>query len=194
MPIVALVVAGLVAGAAWLWPDQEHNGGRTDASSAPTAPAAPTLSSTAEPTPEASATVAVPATPDEIAHAFITAYTTRKPAQDGTHAASVQRASPFASTALVDNLRRHDDLDFNQLVAAQATSATPSQVTIGRPPAADRPAPDTSIRIYRQATVRIDVEGTDDYSYTRHLTLEVSRADVGQPWMVTRVLGVQETP
>jgi hypothetical protein len=152
---------------------------------------APQDPSSAAPTPSASAP-AVADNPQAVAKAFVTAYTTRRPLQDGSHTASVERAAPYASTPLVENLNKHDDRDFNQLVAAQATSATPTQVDIGQPSQKQRPAPDTSVRVYLQADVTLDVKGTDPYTYTRHLTLEVARADSASAWMVTRVLGLQE--
>ncbi|MFK0296336.1 hypothetical protein ACIQU6_38495 [Streptomyces sp. NPDC090442] len=194
VPIVALTVAGLIAGAAWLWP---HNNDQPPLKAAPTPSAHPTTpdnepTHAPTPTPTPTPTSAHPTTPDAVAQAFTTAYTTRIPLQDGTHTAAVQRAAPYASTALVDNLKHHDDADFNKLIAAQATQAKPSKVEIAQPTEKQRPAPDTSIRLWRQATVTIDVKGTDAYRYTRHLTLEVSRADVGRPWAVTRVLGVEE--
>ncbi|MFI8932438.1 hypothetical protein ACIG3E_32840 [Streptomyces sp. NPDC053474] len=193
VPVIALLLAGAVAAASWLWPqsDSDHHTQRAKTPARPTT--APSTQDSA-PTPAPAKTPARPrpTTPDGVAKAFVTAYTTRKPLQDGTHNAAVQRAAPFASTALVDNLKTHDDLDFNQLVAAQALTATPVKVTIKEPTAKDKLAPDTSVRVYRPATARIQVKGTDNYHYTRHLTIEVSRADAGQPWMVTRVLGVQE--
>ncbi|MFF4205583.1 hypothetical protein ACFYZ8_33600 [Streptomyces sp. NPDC001668] len=195
IPIIALVLAGAVGLASWLQSGHDHQAGAHPAPSAtPTAaaaqsadPATPTPATTASPT-----TTTRPTTPDGIAKAFVTAYCTRKPLQDGSHKAAVERAAPYASAPLVTNLAKHDDKDFNQLVAAQAVKAAPTTVTISQPAASQRPAPDTAVRVYRQATAVIAVEGTDDYRYTRHLTLEIARADVGQPWMVTRVLGLKE--
>ncbi|WP_019061430.1 hypothetical protein [Streptomyces prunicolor] len=191
VPIILLVVAGLVAGASWLTSHRDRD--TVQAKPPATRSAAPSPHDDS-PSPAASASSAArrPATPDGIAKAFVLAYTTRILLQDGTHSAAVERAAPYASTALVDNLNRHDDFDWNKLVAAQATSATPTQVSINAPAAKEEFAPDTPVRVYRDATARIEVKGTDDYTYSRRLTLEVSRADVGQPWMVTRVLGLEK--
>ncbi|MFG2210570.1 hypothetical protein [Streptomyces sp. NPDC048638] len=188
VPVIALVVAAAVAGAAWLWPD--HDGDNSKAKATPTvqAPAAP---ETSTPTPTASA-AAVADNPQAVAKAFVTAYATRHPLKDGSHKAAVERAAPYASAPLVQNLKKHDDRDFNQLVAAQATDATPSKIAIGQPSTKDRPAPDTSVRVYLQADVDLTVKATDPYDYTRHLTIEVARADAASHWMVTRVLGLEE--
>ncbi|GGX46171.1 hypothetical protein [Streptomyces noursei] len=192
VPIIALVLAGLVGAASWLWPDQDSTPARTTPHHTPTAQHPPAPDATVPPAPTPSHTPQRPQSPDDIAKAFVTAYCTRNPARDASHVAAVNRAAQYASTALVDNLTRHNDLDWNQLIAAQASTATPSSVTLTTPADTQQLPPDTSIRVYRQATARIDVKGTDNYSYIRHLTIEVSRGDVGQPWQVTRVLGVQE--
>ncbi|MCX4826568.1 hypothetical protein OG883_43810 [Streptomyces sp. NBC_01142] len=189
IPVIALIVAAAVAGAAWLWPD--HHGADTAKPKATPTVVAPEAPSSASPTPTASAPT-VADNPEAVARAFVTAYTERRPVQDGSHKAAVQRAAPYASTPLVENLTKHDDRDFNQLVAAQATEAKPTKVDVGRPSAKDRPAPDTSVRVYLQADVTLDVKATDPYSYTRHLTIEVARADAASRWMVTRVLGLEE--
>ncbi|WP_107064015.1 hypothetical protein [Streptomyces mutabilis] len=189
IPVIALLVAAAVAAAAWLWPD--HNGaGTTKPTTTPTVEA-PEAAPSTSPTPTESAPAATN-NPTAVAKAFVTAYTTRRPLQDGSHKAAVQRAAPYASTPLVENLERHDDRDFNELVAAQATEAMPTKVDIGQPSVKDRPAPDTSVRVYLQADVTLDVKATDPYSYTRHLTIEVARADAASRWMVTRVLGLEE--
>ncbi|MGW1002242.1 hypothetical protein [Streptomyces sp. NPDC002520] len=189
IPIVALVVSAVVAAAAWLWPDRgDSHQAAPKATPTVEAPQAPDPTT---PAPTASAPT-VADSPTAVARAFITAYTERRPVEDGSHKASVERAAPYASTPLVENLEKHDDADFNQLVAAQATEAKPTHVAIGQPSAKQRPAPDTSIRVYLQADVTLAVKGTDSYTYTRHLTLEVARADLASPWMVTRVLGLKE--
>lgn len=192
VPIVALLVAVLIGTVSWLSRDENHDTARPQPTAPPTAAPAPPPSEPPEPAATPSSTAPRPETPDDVAKAFMTGYSTRIPLQDGTHKAAVQRAAPYASAALVANLRNHDDLDWNLLIASQATSAAPKNVTVAAPQAKDRPAPDTTLRLYRQATARIEVQATEDYAYTRRLTLEIARADVGQPWMVTRVLGVEE--
>ncbi|MFJ8676786.1 hypothetical protein [Streptomyces sp. NPDC093589] len=193
VPIIALLLAGLVAAGSWLSPDEDHNPAPAKPHRTPTAaPAPPAEDTVPAPTPTPSATSKPPVSPDAVAKAFLTAYSTRSPEKEDNHVAAVDRAAPYASRALVSNLRRHEDRDWNKLVATQALTATPSKVTVSVPSASQQLPPDTSVRTYRQASVRIDVKGTDDYSYTRHLTVEVSRADVGQRWQVTRVLGIQE--
>lgn len=189
VPIVALIVAGAVAGTAWLTPDRHSAKAQATNTATPAVRASAPTDATTTVSPSPSPT---PTTPDAVAKAFLTAYTTRWPFKDQSHDMAVDRAAPYASTPLVENLKRHDDRDFNQLVAAQATQAKPVTVTIGRPTDMQRPAVDTSIRVYRQADVTIAVTGTDDYTYTRHLTVEVARADGASPWMVTRLLGIQE--
>ncbi|MFH0246364.1 hypothetical protein ACGRHY_28985 [Streptomyces sp. HK10] len=192
VPIIALLLAGLVAAASWLWPGKDSDTVRTKPhSTLTTAPASP-ATTVPEQAPTPSATVELPDTPDGVAQAFVTAYCTRNPMQDTSHVDAVTRAAPYASDALIRNLKKHGDLDWNKLIAAQALTATPAKVTITTPAAKQKLPPDTSVRVYRQATTRIDVTGTEDYSYTRRLTVEVSRADIGQPWQVTRVLGIQE--
>ncbi|MFD7620059.1 hypothetical protein [Streptomyces sp. NPDC059802] len=188
VPVIALVVAAAVAGAAWLWPHEGGDGAKPKASPTVVAPEEPASTS---PTPAASAP-AVADKPEAVAKAFATAYTARRPVQDGSHKAAVERAAPYASAPLVQNLKAHDDRDFNELVAAQATEAKPTKVDIGQPSAKDRPAPDTSVRVYLQADVELTVTATEPYSYTRHLTIEVARADAASHWMVTRVLGLKE--
>ncbi|MGW1976652.1 hypothetical protein [Streptomyces sp. NPDC001889] len=196
IPLVALLLAALVAGFAWLRPGGD-TAVRTETAPTPTptstspAPQPSRTSTPAAPTPALSTPAA---RPDDVARAFVTGYTTRLPLQDGAHTAAVQRAAPYASRPLTDNLKRHPDVDFDQLVAAQAVEARPDKVTITRPTAKQRPAPDTPVRVYRQATARIQVKGTHTYRYTRHLTLEIARADTGEPWTVTRLLGLKERP
>lgn len=194
VPIIALLLAGLVAASSWLWPEEDHVPSPARPHSTATAAPARPADDTPDPTPTSSSTATPkrPASPDGIAKAFVTAYSTRSPEREDSHVAAVNHAAPYASQALVSNLKRHEDRDWNTLVATQALTATPSNVTVSAPAAAQQLPPDTSVRAYRQATVRIDVKGTDDYSYTRHLTVEVSRADVGQLWQVTRVLGIKE--
>ncbi|WP_217225941.1 hypothetical protein [Streptomyces anulatus] len=188
VPILALIVAGVVAGAAWLMPDHDRATPQTGHTGT-SAPPAPASSAAEESSPSPAPTFT---TPDEVAKAFVTAYTTRFPLKDQTHDAAVDRAAPYASTPLVANLKKHEDKDFNKLVASQAVSAKPTEVTVGQPSDKQRPAVDTSIRVWRQADVTLAVTGTDDYTYTRHLTVEVTRADAASPWTVTRVLGIQE--
>jgi hypothetical protein len=188
VPAVALLAAVAVAVAALLLPSNDTQD-RAKAKASPAAPAE--VSPTTPSSPAASPTVTL-TDPDQVAKEFVTAYSTRLPLQDGSHAAAVKRAAPYASAPLVDNLKRHSDKDFNRLVAAQATEAKPTKVEITQPTDKQRPAPDTSIRIWRQATVTVAVKGTDPYTYTRHLTVEVARAGLQTPWMVTRVLGIEE--
>ncbi|WP_431983850.1 hypothetical protein [Streptomyces qinglanensis] len=192
VPIIALLLAGMVAAASWLWPDQ---GGETvqtkphnTPSAVPSADGTTTPTSTSPPSHSANR----PGTPDGVARAFVLSYCTRNPAQEADHRVAVSRAAPYASEGLLDNLKRHGDRDWNKLVAAQAMTATPTKVTVTAAPAKEDLPPDTAVRVYRQTTSRIQVKGIDDYHYTRHLTLEVSRTDIGRPWQVTRVLGVEE--
>ncbi|MFJ1662245.1 hypothetical protein [Streptomyces anthocyanicus] len=188
VPVVALLLALAVGIGALVWPDDD---GPSKAKHQPS-PTAPAPASSVSPPAPTTAPTAQFINPDQVAEKFITAYTTRLPYQDGSHEAAVKRAAPYASSPLVANLKRHGDKDFDRLVAAQAVEARPTKTEIGQPTGSQRPAPDTSVRIYRQATVTVAVKGTDPYSYTRRLTVEVSRADLNSPWMVTRVLGIEE--
>ncbi|MFK0142549.1 hypothetical protein [Streptomyces murinus] len=189
VPILALLAAGTVAVTAWLTSGHHSHAPQATHTTPPVTqqPVTNEQRRGQTPTPAAS-----PTTPDDVAKAFLTAYSTRYPRADQTHDAAVDRAAPYASTPLVTNLKKHDDKDFDQLVAAQAVQATPTQVTVTSPGGKQRPSADTPVRVWRQAAITIGVTGTDDYSYTRHLTLEVTRADAASPWMVTRVLGIQE--
>lgn len=189
VPVIALVLAAAVGVAAWLNTGDTTRDG-ADRSSRSVAPAAP---DSAEPatSPEPSPTATRPADPTQLARAFTLAYTKRLPALESSHTEAVRRAAPYASEALVENLTAHRDMDWNRLVAAQADSAIPTKVTLSSPRGKDRPGPDTSVRLYRDAAVHIQVRGADTYSYTRHLVLEVTRNDVGDAWMVTRVFGLE---
>ncbi|MFM9452392.1 hypothetical protein [Streptomyces europaeiscabiei] len=191
VPVLALLLAAAVLIGSWLWPDHDDGSGNVQAKPTPTAQAPQPEDTEPASSPTAGAPD-VANTPDAIARAFTLAYTLRRPVQDADHTAAVERAAPYASTPLIENLKRHDDRDFNKLVAAQATEAKPTKVRIGQPSDAERPAVDTSIRVYRQADVTLSVTGTDPYTYTRHLTLEIARADAASTWMVTRVLGLEE--
>ncbi|GLF98280.1 hypothetical protein [Streptomyces yaizuensis] len=188
VPALALLAAAAVAVGALMWPSDDAPA-RTKSSPSPTAAVS---SDPPTPTAPAAGPPAQFADPDKVAEGFASAYSTRLPLQDGSHKAAVKRAAPYASGPLVDNLTRHGDKDFDRLVATQATEARPTKTKIGQPSGTQRPAPDTSVRVYRQATIAVAVKGTDPYTYTRHLTIEVSRADTGAPWMVTRVLGIEE--
>ncbi|MFI1765189.1 hypothetical protein ACH41H_24460 [Streptomyces sp. NPDC020800] len=191
VPLLAVLLAGAVAAGSLLWPNHKENKPHATPKATASAAAAGEPQTTAAPTPAETPTVAI-TDPDKVAEGFATAYSTRMVMEDATHAAAVRRAAPYASDALVANLKRHDDRDWNKLVAAQAREAKPTKTVIAKPNEKQRPAPDTDIRIWRQATVTVAVTGTDNYTYTREMTLEVSRADIGTPWMVTRVLGLEE--
>lgn len=138
VPILGLIVAAAVAAGALLWPDKP---GPDTVTTKPTPTVeAPRAPSSPAPAPSASAPT-IDDTPQSVAKAFTTAYTNRRPLEDGGHEAAVDRARPYMSTALAYNLAKHDDRDFDRLVAAQATAATPTKVTIGKPTSAQRPAP-----------------------------------------------------
>ncbi|MFE6272238.1 hypothetical protein ACFVQ9_25995 [Streptomyces goshikiensis] len=191
VPVLALLLAGAVVAGSWLWPDHAEKNTPAAPKPTPSAASAGDPQTTAAPTPAETPTATI-TDPDKVAERFATAYSTRLLMEDATHAGAVRRAAPYASDALVANLKRHDDRDWNKLVAAQARDAKPSKTVIAKPNEKQRPAPDTDIRIWRQATVTVAVTGTDNYTYTREMTIEVSRADIGTPWMVTRVLGLEE--
>lgn len=157
VPVLALLIALAVGISALVWPDDD---GPSTVKHQPSQTAPPPEPSEAPvaPTTAPSATFV---NPDQVAEKFVTAYTTRLPYQDGSHEAAVKRAAPYASSPLVANLKRHGDKDFDHLVAAQAVEARPTKTEIGQPSGKQRPAPDTSVRIYRRATVTVAVKGTD---------------------------------
>ncbi|OEV09331.1 hypothetical protein [Streptomyces nanshensis] len=190
VPALAIMAAAAVLTASWLWPDEDHTPGKPRPKPTITAPDDATRRPSTSPTPSASPSAA--SGPESLAKAFAAAYTARRPLQDGSHKASVDRAAPYASEALIANLKGHQDRDFNKLVASQAEQATPTKIVVSGPTGKDRPAADTSIRRWLATTITLDVEATDSYTYTRTLTLEISRSDTSGPWMVTRVLGVEE--
>ncbi|MFI0742477.1 hypothetical protein ACH4PU_31030 [Streptomyces sp. NPDC021100] len=193
LPLLATAIAVAVAVGAWLSPDDTNDHAQkkkpsATASPAPAAEAPPPDPRPVRPTPSHSPAT----TPEAAAQGFLTQYCTRRPPQEGSHTASVERAAPYASKPLVDNLRRHGDKDFDRLVAAQALEAKTTKIELTSPSGSQRPAPDTDLRVYRRAKVTVEVKGTDTYTYTRDLTTEIQRADSGEPWMVTRLLGVEE--
>ncbi|MEU5425777.1 hypothetical protein AB0H73_09230 [Streptomyces olivoreticuli] len=193
LSLLVTAIAGVVAVGAWLFPDHksDHAQKKTPAATASPTPAGE--DPPPDPGPARPAPSSTPATtPEAAAQGFLTAYCTRRPLQDGSHTASVERAAPYASKPLVANLRRHRDKDFDRLVAAQAIEAKATKVDLANPSGTQRPGPDTDVRVYRQAKVTVEVKGTDTYTYTRELTAEIQRTEVGQPWMVTRLLGVEE--
>ncbi|MEU5900342.1 hypothetical protein [Streptomyces venezuelae] len=190
VPVIALLVAAAVGTAALLQTDDDKLAKEHAAPDRTVAPAEPGRLS--PPPSTAAPDVPRPTDPEELAKAFMSAYAKRSPAFEETHVQAVQRAAPYASTALVDNLTKHRDKDWDHLIAAQANYATPTRITVSVPRGKDAPGVDTSLRIYRKASARIQVKGTDNYTYTRHLVLEVARHDVGDLWQVTRVFGLGE--
>ncbi|MFJ4679155.1 hypothetical protein [Kitasatospora sp. NPDC088783] len=191
IPIVALVLAVGVLICSWLWPQAQSKPAPAPATTLTQAPVPAAQSPTATATTERASSPR-PTDPEGIARAFFSAYSTRNVLQDGSHAAAVHRAAPYASQALVDNLTHHADFDFNHLVAVQATESHATRITLIPPPEGKRPAPDTDLRVYLQASVDIAVTGPEPTTYTRVLTAEISRADTKSQWMVTRVLGIEE--
>ncbi|MFI9311070.1 hypothetical protein [Streptomyces triculaminicus] len=193
VPVLAMLIAAVVTVGAWLYPDDRDDSRPKASPSATASPSSTTKTlppRPVHPRPTPSGTPAT--TPEEVAQAFLSAYCSRRPRQDGTHTGAVERAAPYASQPLTDNLERHGDKDFDRLVAAQALEAKATKVELSQPTSTQRPGPDTPVRVYRQAKVTVEAKGTDTYTYVRVLTVEVQRAETDQAWMVTRLLGVEE--
>ncbi|MEV6681240.1 hypothetical protein AB0N09_30880 [Streptomyces erythrochromogenes] len=192
IPVIAILLSAAVLGWVLFHPEKERPAPEAKPTPTASAPQGAAITTAPTPTPSAPAPSAAPAEPEAIARGFAEKYSTRYPYDDGTHRAAVNRASAYISPALALNLAQHDDRDFNQLVAAQATAAVPTRVDITAPDEKQRPSPDTTLRRWLQATIAVSVEGTTAYTYTRSLTVEISRAEIGDRWMVTRVVGLEE--
>ena len=193
IPAVAILLAAVIGLSTWLWP-QHHGNARPQAQQpSPVATQAQPAGQPSAGTPTAAASASpdtAAMSPQQIAVAFMTGYCTRIPLQDASQAGAVARAAPYASSALVDNLTHFDDHDFDVLVSRQVSEAHPGDVTAIAPTEEQRPGPDTQLRVYLQATTTVSATATVSYTYQRSLTLEISRADVGDPWMVTRIIGL----
>lgn len=192
--IIVLVILGLGVGARFLWPGmlgQRHHPGAPAVATATanptgqtyqpnTAPPTPSSSPSSSPTPAADLS-----NPDHVARDAIQLYLTRNPPEDGDHTASVLRAAPYLTPALVENLTSNDDPAWNRLVSRGGVS-TVHTVTVS-PAGTGLPA-DTPIRVWRKVTAKVDVEGYTHYSEETILHVEVT--NTGDGWQVSRILGL----
>ncbi|MFF7726024.1 hypothetical protein [Streptomyces sp. NPDC008001] len=192
--LVMVVILAIGAAAAHWWPDRTgapatvghagdtartataQDGGPT---SAPPVPQAP------QPSPSAKADRSKP---EKSAEGWARAYLTRNPPVDKTHTASVDRAAPWMTDALVTNLKQFDDKAWAELVSNGGVSKV-DKVTVG--PADDdrvRQQADTEARVWRKTSVDITVKGYRTYTEKRVYLTEIMLTSDG--WRVGRVLGV----
>ncbi|MET9413361.1 hypothetical protein ABZY03_04075 [Streptomyces klenkii] len=194
--LVMVVVLAIGAAAAHWWPDRTgapstvghagdttrvQTGGGQDGGqpSTPPAPKPP------QPSPSAKADRSKP---EKAAEGWARAYLTRNPPVDKTHTASVDRAAPWMTDALVVNLKQFDDKAWAELVSNGGVSKV-DKVTVG--PADDdrvRMQADTEARVWRRTSADITVKGYRTYTETRVYLTEIMLTSDG--WRVGRVLGV----
>ncbi|MEW1616246.1 MULTISPECIES: hypothetical protein [unclassified Streptomyces] len=190
--VIVLVILGLGVGARFLWPSllgESHKGDHVTATASPTpgaqdeAPAATPSSPSASPSSSAAVDLSKP---DHVAEEAVRIYLTRNPPKDQDHTASVLRAEPYMTAALVENLAGHTDPGWSKLVSRGGV-ATVSTVKV-EPAGNDLPV-DTPVRVWRKTTAKVDVEGYEDYSETTVLQVELTNGD-GDGWRVSRILGL----
>ncbi|MEU9279517.1 hypothetical protein [Streptomyces sp. NPDC048341] len=190
--IVAVLAAGV--GARYLWPGllgaSDHQAPNAAATGTPTpgaqdgAPASSPSSSSVAPSSSPSAAVDL-SDPDHVAQEALRLYLTRNPPQDGDHTASVTRAAPYMTPALVENLASQDDPSWEKLVSRGGV-ATVSTIKAG--PADSKLPVDTPVRVWRKVTAKVDVEGYTDYSENTVVQAELTNS--GDGWHVSRIVGL----
>ncbi|MET9840267.1 hypothetical protein ABZZ01_21115 [Streptomyces virginiae] len=194
--IIVVVVLALGVGTRWVWPGLL--GEKQPAATAGPAPAAPARGDGAAEVPAASASPGAPSAtpaalpspagldnPDRVAERFARDYLTRNPPQDQTHKAVVERVRPLLAPALTANLSEHTDPAWDKLVSQGGISTVRSVAVT--PSGKDLPG-DSPLRVWRQATTVVAVDGYTDYSETTVLQLELMTS--GGQWHITRILGV----
>ncbi|MGK5731219.1 hypothetical protein [Streptomyces sp. URMC 124] len=191
-----VVIAGFLAlgaAAAHWWPNdtpakvvQAGSAPETRTESAPAqrtgAPAAPSPSASAPALPKVDLSK-----PEKAAEGWARVYWARNPPVDKTHKAVVDRAAPWMTSALRENLKKFDDAAWNEMVSNGGVS-TVDKVTVG--PADDdrvRNQADTPLRVWRKVTVNTTIAGYRKYDETKVLLTEVTRD--GNEWRVGRILG-----
>lgn len=189
--IVALILA-LGAGARLLWPDLvgDSSHDRVTASATPTPsaqnnPPADTHSSAPTPSPSSSSAADL-SDPDNVAKEAIRRYLTRNPPADGDHEASVLRAAPYMTPALVENLASHSDPAFDKLVSRGGVATVR---TVNVSPADTKLPADSPLRVWRKTTAKVHVEGYTTYTDTTELQVELVTSS-GDEWHVSRILGL----
>ncbi|MFF0561489.1 hypothetical protein [Streptomyces sp. NPDC004266] len=186
--VVALLAIGVLGrfGPNWI---TGHNDTATTVTTTPSATPSRADGKQAPSSPPPASPSATPsaqlADPDAVAEEFVRHYLARNPPVDQDHTAAVQRAAPWATTALVDNLSGHDDPAFARLVSRGGV-ATVSAVAVK--PAGTQLPGDTPLRVWRTVTAKVDVVGYTTYSETTRLQTELINDGTG--WRVDRLLGV----
>ncbi len=184
--VIMAVILLIGVGGAWL----AHSGGRsgrTSAAASPSPTAAPSTPSSptdgaGAPTASASPVVDM-RNPDLVASAFITAYLTRDPVKDQSWQPSVERAAPWMTSALHDNLMKFPDPAFKRLVIAGGVARV---VNVSVQPGGDGLPPDLpKERVYRTTTASIEVTSDKATTQTRTLHLELVYGQTG--WLVSRI-------
>ncbi|MFJ4778311.1 hypothetical protein [Streptomyces sp. NPDC088762] len=196
--IIVVLVLALGAGARWVWPGLLGEKQPAAAASAPAAPgsedagaqapaaSAPPSAAPSVAPPSAAAPPADLGNPDRVAEQFMRIYLTRNPPQDQKHRTVVQRAEAYMAPALVVNLSEHTDPAWDKLVSRGGVSKVRSVAVA--PAGKDLPG-DSPLRVWRQATATVDVDGYTDYSETTVLQLELMTSGNGK-WHITRILGL----
>ncbi|MDN3294642.1 hypothetical protein QWM81_11360 [Streptomyces ficellus] len=191
--VIVLIVALLVIGgvASWLFPKDSED----DAKAADHVQASPTAavsgadsSSGTAGQPPASASPSAPAVdlsqPDEVSAAFIKAYLTRDPVKDQGPQASVERAEPWMTKSLRDNLAAHPDPAYKRLVIRGGV-ATVGKVEVAE--AGDElPVDIPKVRAFREVRASIAVKEWETKTEVRTLHLELVYTTEG--WLVARIL------
>ncbi|MEC4571294.1 hypothetical protein [Streptomyces virginiae] len=199
--IIVVAVLALGVGTRWVWPGLL--GEKQPVATAGHAPAAPGHEDAGAVVPTASAPPGTPPpgtpsavpspqpspagldNPDRVAEQFARGYLTRNPPQDQTHKAVVERVRPLLAPALTANLSEHTDPAWDKLVSQGGVSTVRSVAVT--PSGKDLPG-DSPLRVWRQATTVVAVDGYTDYSETTVLQLELMTS--GGKWHITRILGV----
>ncbi|KOG86005.1 hypothetical protein [Streptomyces varsoviensis] len=191
--IVALIL-GLGAGARWLWPGLTGGSDRPAGSvSASPTPAAqddkPGTDETATSSPSSTPSPAADLSePEHVAEEAIRRYLTRNPPADGDHSAPVLRAAPYMAPALVENLASSSDPAWDKLVSRGGV-ATVTTIKAGPVPEKEGLPVDTPLRVWRQVTAKVHVEGYTAYDEQHVLQVELTNPS-GDAWRASRILGL----
>ncbi|MER7112256.1 hypothetical protein [Streptomyces sp. NPDC000229] len=194
--IIVLLVALLVIGgvASWLFPKYSQDDAKPadHVQASPTANAGAGSSSGAAGQPAASASPSGPAVdlsePDGVSAAFIKAYLTRDPVKDQGPQASVERAEPWMTKSLRENLVAHPDPDYQRLVIRGGV-ATVGKVEVAE--AGDElPVDIPKVRAFREVRASITVKEWETETEVRTLHLELVYTKQG--WLVARILDLAQ--
>ncbi|MFH8787227.1 hypothetical protein [Streptomyces roseoverticillatus] len=193
--LVMVVILAIGAAAAHWWPDRTgapstvgHAGDTAKNRTLDEPGTKPSSAPVPQPPQPSPSVKADRSKPEKTAEGWARAYLTRNPPVDKTHTASVDRAAPWMTDALVVNLKQFDDKAWAELVSNGGVSKV-DKVTVG--PADDdrvRKQADTETRVWRKASADITVKGYRTYTETRVYLTEIMLTSDG--WRVGRVLGV----